>query len=166
MMLLGVYVRQKREFAEKLEDAHLQLEAILENAPTVAVQGYDAEGRVVFWNRASEQMYGYTREQAVGKTLDQLLFSPEQEQEYRAMIRTILQSQVPAPLKEWTIRTATGETRYVLSSLFPIHLRERTVVICADIDITERKRVGTATAPDAKDGEHRALGRRNRPRFQ
>lgn len=141
MMILAVYVRQKREFAEKLEDAYLQLEAILENAPTVAIQGYDAEGRVVFWNRASEQMYGYTREQAVGKTLGQLLFSPEQEQEYHAMIRTILQSQKPAPLKEWTIATATGETRYILSSLFPIHLRERTVVICADIDITERKRL-------------------------
>jgi PAS domain S-box-containing protein len=141
MMVLGIYVRQKREFAQKLEDAYLQMEAILENAPTVAIQGYDAEGRVVFWNRASEEMYGYTREQALGKTLSQLLFSPEQEQEYRVMIQEILRTGKPAPLREWEIRIADGQTRYILSSLFPVRLREGTVVICADIDITERKRL-------------------------
>lgn len=141
MMVLGVYVRQKRDFAEKLENAYLELEAILENAPTVAMQGYNSEGRVVFWNRASEAMYGYSREQAIGKTLDQLIFSPEQEQEYQELIRTLMRTGRPAPLKEWEIRTADGKTRYILSSLFPIRLRERTIIICADLDITERKRL-------------------------
>ncbi len=141
MMVLSVYVRQKRDFAQKLEDAYLQMEAILENAPTVAIQGYDAEGRVVFWNRASEEMYGYTRDQAKGKTLSELIFTHEEEQEYHTLIREILRTGKPAPLKEWEIRTVDGKTRYILSSLFPIRLREGTVVICADIDITERKRL-------------------------
>lgn len=141
MMVLGVYVRQKREFGEKLENAYMELEAILENAPTVAMQGYNGEGRVVFWNRASEVMYGYSREQTIGKTLDQLIFSPEQEQEYQELIRTLMRTGRPAPLKEWEIHTVDGKTRYILSSLFPIRLRESTIIICADIDITERKRL-------------------------
>lgn len=139
LMVLAIYVRREQEAKTKLEQAYQELDAIFENTPTVAIQGYDAQGRVVFWNRASEQMYGYRRKEAIGKTLHELLFSPEQEAEYHQMIAECQRTGQPAPLKEWQIRVADGSTRDILSSLFPIRLRNQTVFICADIDITERK---------------------------
>lgn len=30
----------------------------------------DAEGKILFWNRGSERIFGYSRDEAIGKTLD------------------------------------------------------------------------------------------------
>ncbi len=125
----------------ELQQAYEQLEAIIENSPTVAIQGYDLEGRVIFWNRASQQIYGYRPEEAIGKTLDQLIFTSEEMREYLVMLRQVAETGQPAPLKEWEIHTASGEKRYILSSLFPVWWRDEQIVICADIDITERKQL-------------------------
>ncbi len=147
-MTIAVGQSQQRRFnafmeqsRAELEQAYQQLEAIIENSPTVAIQGYDFEGRVVFWNRASERFYGFRAEEAVGKTLDQLIFTSEETQEYLTLIQRIAESGEPAPLKEWEIHTASGEKRYILSSLFPVQWRDQKIVICADIDITERKQL-------------------------
>ncbi|MFQ3610026.1 MAG: ATP-binding protein [Fimbriimonadales bacterium] len=148
MMTISISQSQHRLFTafteqsqRELQQAYEQLEAIIENSPTVAIQGYDLEGRVVFWNRASEQMYGYRQEDAIGKTLDQLIFTPEESIEYLEMLHEVADTGQPTPLREWEIVTATGERRYILSSLFPVWWRDRRIVICADVDITERKRL-------------------------
>jgi PAS domain S-box-containing protein len=100
---------------------------------------YDEQGRVLFWNRASEQLYGYTAQEAVGKTLDALIFTSDEQAEFLQLLRQVRTSGTPAPLKEWEITTANGERRVILSSLFPIEYAGQTRFICANIDITERK---------------------------
>jgi PAS domain-containing protein len=35
--------------------------------PSISVQGYDKHRTVIFWNQASEKLYGCTKEQALGK---------------------------------------------------------------------------------------------------
>ncbi|MCS7209446.1 MAG: PAS domain S-box protein, partial [Fimbriimonadales bacterium] len=141
----GVITRQ-REYAQQLEQsrteietAYQQVRAILENAPTVAMQMYDEQGRILFWNRASERFYGYTAQAAEGKTLDQLIFTPEEQQKFLTLLDEVARTGQPAPLKEWVVRDADGHERVILSSLFPIQFGDTTRFICADIDITERK---------------------------
>jgi len=138
--------RRTREYAQQLEQSHRGLERayqqvrnILENAPSVAMQMHDDEGRVLFWNRASEKFYGYTEEEALGKTLDALIFTPEAQARYVELLQQVRETKQPAPLYEWEIRTATGEHRIVLSSLFPVEYEGQTRYIRADIDIAERK---------------------------
>lgn len=133
------HTRQIEESRKKLESAYRQVENILENAPTVAMQMYDEKGRILFWNRASEEFYGYTKEQAQGKTLSALIFTPEEHEAFLQDLQEVARTGKPAPLREWRIRTADGKERVILSSLFPIYYGETTRFICADIDITERK---------------------------
>ncbi|MCX7926338.1 MAG: PAS domain S-box protein, partial [Fimbriimonadales bacterium] len=133
------YLRQIEQSRQELERAYQQVRDILENAPTVAMQMYDERGRILFWNRASEQLYGFTKEQAEGKTLDALIFTPEEQQEYLQNLHEVARTGKPAPLQEWRIRTADGKERVILSSLFPIRYGDEMRFICADIDITERK---------------------------
>jgi PAS domain S-box-containing protein len=146
LMTLAVSITKQREYAHQLEQSRRELEQayrqvrnILENAPTVAMQMYDEHGRVLFWNRASEQLYGYTAEETVGETLDALIFTSDEQAEFLQLLRQVRTSGTPAPLKEWEITTANGERRVILSSLFPIEYAGQTRFICADIDITERK---------------------------
>ncbi len=89
LMVLAASITQQRQYAHQLEQSRRELEQayqqvrnILENAPSLAMQMYDEQGRVLFWNRASEQLYGYTAQEAVGKTLDALIFTSDEQQSF------------------------------------------------------------------------------------
>jgi PAS domain S-box-containing protein len=146
LMVLAGSVTQQRQYARQLEHSRRELEHayqqvrnILDNAPSVAMQMYDEQGRVLFWNRASEKFYGYTADEALGKTLDALIFTHEEQQQFLLLLHRVRDTGQPAPLHEWETTTARGEKRTILSSLFPIDYEGQTRFICADIDITERK---------------------------
>jgi two-component system cell cycle sensor histidine kinase/response regulator CckA len=128
-----------------LKQTHDQLAAILENAPAVAIQTYDERGAVTYWNRASEQFYGFSAEQALGKHLGQLILTEAGEQEFEQLVKTLMATGQPVPFYEGVVTTATGQTRHILSSTFPIGAEpEQRQVVCMDIDLTERKRAEEA----------------------
>jgi PAS domain S-box-containing protein len=39
----------------------------------IAVQGYDRKGKIFFWNKASEDLYGYAAEEVMGQDLISLI---------------------------------------------------------------------------------------------
>jgi PAS domain-containing protein len=104
LMTLAVSITKQREYAHQLEQSRRELEQayrqvrnILENAPTVAMQMYDEHGRILFWNRASEQFYGYTAAEALGKTLDALIFTPEEQEEFMRLLQRVRETKQPRP---------------------------------------------------------------------
>lgn len=148
-MVLAAVMSERRQSEErlsevnsKLQAAHAQFKAVIENAPSVAIQGYDAEGKVRFWNHASEELYGYAEKDVLDKRLGEFLLSPEDAQEFEALTKRILESNEPAPLREWETHTASGKLCYIVSSLFPLRLGDsERLVVCMDVDITERKQL-------------------------
>jgi len=56
--------------------AQKDIESLLE-LRDVAIQGYDADRRVFYWNEASTNLYGYTKEEAIGSQLEDLII-PDQ----------------------------------------------------------------------------------------
>ncbi|MFP3441814.1 PAS domain-containing protein, partial [Pantoea sp. SIMBA_133] len=42
---------------------------LLMSLSRVAVQGYDRDRRVIYWNGASQALYGYSEQEALGKRL-------------------------------------------------------------------------------------------------
>jgi len=140
--LLAASMSERRHAEKALQQAYDQIHQIIDNAPGVAIQGYDHEGRVLFWNRASERLYGFTEQQALGRRLGEFLLSEEDAREFDEMVQRTLQTGQAASLREWETRTASGTPRYILSSLFPVRLEGgQTWIICMDVDITERKRL-------------------------
>lgn len=43
------------------------------SVPNIAVQGYAADRRVIYWNAASEGIYGYRADEAIGKRIEDLI---------------------------------------------------------------------------------------------
>jgi PAS domain S-box-containing protein len=60
---LAALDRRRRSLAAHTEELGLLLESSLE-----AIIGLDYKGVIVFWNRGAERTYGYTEEEAIGKT--------------------------------------------------------------------------------------------------
>src|SRR5680860_1818585 len=46
---------------------------LFDSVDAISVQGYDEERRVTYWNIGSELLYGYTKEEALGRTIEELI---------------------------------------------------------------------------------------------
>ncbi|MBL8450146.1 MAG: PAS domain S-box protein [Dechloromonas sp.] len=126
---------------DQLKQVEAQLEATLEHTPNVAIQWYDRNGHVRYWNHAAEFIYGWTAHEAMGKTLDQLIMSPEEAAAFNQLLGEIeLSGKTVGPL-EYPIRNRQGEPRWVESTIFPIPGESAGEVyfVCMDVDITRRK---------------------------
>ncbi len=122
-----------------------RLRATIENTPIAAVQWYDDKGRVVFWNHASELMFGWSAEEALGKTLDQLLQSEEEAAEFTKALTEIQRTNRPVGPAEYHFRRKDGTKGFCLSTIFPIPSGDGVPCFaCMDVDITDRKRTRAA----------------------
>jgi len=61
--------------------------AMLDENPDVATQGYNAFGKIFFWNHASSELYGYREHAVVNKDLFDLVVPEELRQFARDMIQ-------------------------------------------------------------------------------
>lgn len=130
----------------KLADAALResehrLRTIFEQLPAISVQGYDNDRRVIFWNQASETLYGYTREQAMGQRLEELIIPPPMRAAVIGLIDAWRQGGPAVPSAEWTLQDAQGAPVEVYSSHVMLkNNRGDSEMFCVDIGIGERKK--------------------------
>ncbi len=137
--------------ARKLaEEALLQSERrfrdLLQNVPAVAVQGYAPDGTTQYWNEASERLYGYSAQEAIGKDLLKLLVPPEALGEVRAVVRQMVESGQAAPTEELSLMHKNGSRVMVLSSHAVVRNPQGGLdLFCIDVDLTERMREAALT---------------------
>jgi PAS domain S-box-containing protein len=133
---------------ESLRASEASLAAVIANSPGVAIQWYDADGRVLLWNRASEEMFGYSADEALGKTLDALIHSPEEFKAFVDALNEIARTGQPIGPTEYPYRRRFIEPRVCSSTVFQIPPGSdgRRRFVCMDVDITERKRAEDALA--------------------
>ena len=121
-------------------EADARFKMAIEQAPLIAVQGYDLEGRITYWNRASEELYSFNRLEVLGKTLDKLILEEEEARRFNANLRRVCEEGRPSPAQEWSTHDRWGNERWVYSTMFPIIEEGKcSEVFCIDLDITSRK---------------------------
>lgn len=119
-----------------------QLTACIQNTPNVAVQWYNSKAEVLFWNKASEAIFGWTAAEAIGKTLSQLISTIGDQELWENKIKHILLADVAPEPQEWGFHYRDGSDGCCISTLFPIpSFTEEPWFVCMDVDITERKRM-------------------------
>ncbi|MBL1264940.1 EAL domain-containing protein [Methylomicrobium sp. RS1] len=134
--------RRVSERTAELARSEAQLRATLDNTPNVAVQWYDDEGRVTYWNSASERLFGWKSEEALGKKLDDLIFSPELAVQFLQVLAQLRESGRSYGPFESEIHTRDGQQGWIMSTTFVIPTEDdRISFVCMDVDITERKKL-------------------------
>lgn len=130
--------------AQSLRESEDRLLATLENTPNVAIQWFDAESRVVLWNHASETLYGISRDQALGQTLDQLFYTAEQQRLFKAMLKETTKGSGIGPyLSE--VRLPDKRQVFVLATTFALPSNDgQQMFVCMDIDVTDQKKAEIA----------------------
>lgn len=116
------------------------LDDIIENIPLMVWVKHADDFSMHRVNRATEELFGYTRAQMVGKT-DYELFSEEQADFFRQKDREVLQSHRLLDIPEEELTTTHGETRILHTKKMPIFDADGAPAYVLGIaeDITERK---------------------------
>lgn len=142
-VILDITKRVQAE--EALRKSEERLRFLLDQVSNIAVQGYKADGTVLLWNKASEQVYGYTEQEALGRNLVDLIIPPEMRTEVSEAIRQMVESGAAQPAEEISLMRKDGSRVPVYSSHTVIEVRDgRKELYCIDIDLTERKRMEEA----------------------
>ncbi len=154
LVLLGLYATAIRTIDKlyrarrKAESTSRQLTATLESAPNVAVQWYDAAGRVRYWNKASEKLLGWSADEAIGRPLDQLGQSLELTSRLRLTLGHVARRGKAVGPAELKVGNRQGQDRWVEATIFPIPDADTAsrLFVCTAVDITERKEAEAAVA--------------------
>ncbi|WP_447893833.1 putative bifunctional diguanylate cyclase/phosphodiesterase [Vreelandella sp. GE22] len=134
-----------REDVELVRRQHLESEqrfrALLESLPKVAVQGYDRDRRVIYWNEGSTRLYGYTAEEAQGQLLEDLIIPAFMRDGVIQAHGVWIKERIDIPAEELELKHKTGE----LVSVFSQHLMlnqhtDSPLMFCVDVDLSDQKR--------------------------
>ncbi|MEW6514900.1 MAG: PAS domain S-box protein [Pseudomonadota bacterium] len=151
---LGIMGRAIREREEGMRRSEERLRATLEQTPSVAVQWYDRHGRILFWNHASEYLYGYTAAEAIDTVVSKtplIYLDRQQANAFVGLLSEIERSGRPSEPGEYLLRRKDGALVTVLASTFAIPSDAgEPVFVCMDVDITKRKEAEAALIENEK----------------
>jgi|GEM_PF-6168312 len=139
---------------EIIVESEERFRTLIENVMEIGVQGYNEDGHVFFWNQKSEEIYGYTKEEAMGQHLFDLIM-PEEMQEYATeKIKTGLATGNMGPGEEIVLKRKDGSPVYVFSNhSVLIRPGKETMLYCFDIDLSERRKIEEALQQSLSDKE-------------
>ncbi len=144
---------------ENLRQSEQRFRFILNDISHIAIQGYDEQRRVIFWNEASEHLYGYTEAEARGARLEDLIIPVEMRQEVISAVNAWVGGGARIPSGELELRHKNGGLVPVYSAHVmytdPLGQKE---MFCVDLDLTSIKRMQreVVAAKDRAEAANRA----------
>ena len=138
-------IRERKKAEQILRQSEGRFRQLLESLPAVAIQGYDPYGTVLYWNQASERLYGFTAQEALGRNLLDLIIPPEIRNEVHQAMRDMAESRRPIPRAELSLLCRDGSRVTVDSSHLLLDGPDGSPEIYSvDIDLTVRKQMEDA----------------------
>jgi diguanylate cyclase (GGDEF)-like protein/PAS domain S-box-containing protein len=116
------------------------LHQLFDAVNVVSVQGYDEQRRVIYWNVGSELLYGYTKEEALGQNLEDLIIPDSMRELVITAHGNWIKQGVEIPASEITLRHQNGSDVSVFSShvLFTNQYNKKQMY-CLDVNLTDVK---------------------------
>jgi PAS domain S-box-containing protein len=131
-----------------LQQSEARFRNLMEYIPRVSIQGYRCDGTVVYWNKASEEIYGYTAREAVGKYLGDLIIPPDLKPLFKKSLQEgekVKKSGEVMPPGELMLLHKKGHLIPVYSIHTAVCSKEgETMLFCLDVDLSERRKMEEA----------------------
>lgn len=123
-----------------LRESEMRFRTLLQDIRSIAVQGYQADGTVHYWNKAAEDLYGYQAEEALGKNLLDLIIPATIGDDFLETSRRMVETGELEAAEELTLRHKDGSLIDVYSSQVVVRDGDHIArIFCFDVDISARK---------------------------
>jgi PAS domain S-box-containing protein len=142
LRMIGTHtdITERAQAEAALQESENRFRNLFKDIPAVAVQGYGEDGTARYWNEASERLYGYRADEAIGRNMLDLIIPAEMRDGVREAMRGMFETATPIPAGELSLLRKDGSRVDVFSSHAYVHVPGRAPeMFCVDIDITERK---------------------------
>jgi PAS domain S-box-containing protein len=143
LALIGITtdITERRQAEQSLHDSEARFRNLLQDVKSVSVQGYSPDGTTQYWNKASEVLYGYTAEEAIGRNLVDLIIPAEMKDIVKQAILQMAETGQPVPSSELSLVRKDGSMVSVFSHHAIIQVPGRkSELFCIDVDLSERKK--------------------------
>lgn len=140
VLFLARDITERWQAQQALHESELRFRSLLLGIPSVSVQGYRADGTTTYWNKASEELYGYTEQEALGRNLLELIIPEPMHEAVTTQVTHMFSSGEPIPAGELRLKRKDGSPVDVFSSHAYVHVPgQEPEMFCIDIDISRRK---------------------------
>jgi PAS domain S-box-containing protein len=137
---------EKVRLQKELIETKNFLESIVDRAGD-AISVVDLEGKILYWNEGAEQIYGYRKEEVLGKRLSDFLFPADEslrEEEERLLEQLMIRVKQGESVPNVEVKRQTKEGKEIITSMTisPLRDAEGRVIGASRIckDITQLKR--------------------------
>ena len=129
----------ERRFAEE----QIREQAALLNCAQDAIAVQDLEGRVLFWNRGAERLYGWSSAEVLNQRLDDLIYANQEAQRFSEILRQLQEKdeyKVEQRQRTKDQREIIVESRY---TLVRDEISRPKSVLVINTDVTSRQQLET-----------------------
>ncbi|MCG8687700.1 MAG: ATP-binding protein [Desulfobacterales bacterium] len=134
---------QNTEVGNLLENSDKRFRALIEEVAEISIQGYDEQRKVTFWNKASEQLYGYTEEEALGRRLEELIIPEQMKDDVIQFHGAWVKEGQKIPSAEIVLKHKSGSEVPVFSSHVMLETGGGKEMFCIDVDLSAIKKSET-----------------------
>jgi diguanylate cyclase (GGDEF)-like protein/PAS domain S-box-containing protein len=137
-------ITARKRAEEALRQSEEKFSTFFEKGAFVASLASLPDGVLVEVNEGFERAFGFTKQEAVGKTSEELGINPDSED--RARILAALKEQSSAHDLELVLHAKSGEARIFTVSIDLVDIGNQKYILTTSQDITERKQAEAARA--------------------
>ncbi|MFO8003628.1 EAL domain-containing protein [Thioalkalivibrio sp.] len=156
-MFTDITARKRADAALRLSEQRFR--GLFEEVANIAVQAYDQDRRVIFWNGASEALYGYSRQEAMGQRVEDLIIPTGMHAALQELTPENILAGADIPQGEMVLRRKDGTPVTVFTNVV---LRTNSAgqpeIYTLDVDLTQLRQVEERLRQSAKAFESAAEG--------